>query len=72
MKVQMTILWAFPLGSSDVSEEIASPIVWVKGSGKCFNIDNTPYRNPVDHQLSKDHHEYLLYEGCTIHLKFTL
>jgi hypothetical protein len=25
MKVQMTIFWAFPLGSSDISEEIASP-----------------------------------------------
>ena len=74
MKVQMTIFWAFPLGSSNVSEEIASPIFWVKGfaSGKCFNIDNTLFRNPEDHQLSKDHHECLLYVGRTLHLKFTL
>jgi hypothetical protein len=74
MKVQMTIFWAFPLGSSNVSEEIASPIFRVKefASGKCFNIDNTPYRNPEDHPLGKDHHECLLCEGCTVHLKFTL
>lgn len=62
MKVQMTIFWAFPLGSSDVSGEIAAPILWVRGfgSGKCFKIGNTPYRNPEDHQLSKYHHECLL------------
>jgi hypothetical protein len=39
----MTIFWDFPLGSSDISEETASPIFWMKGfgSGKCFNIDNS-------------------------------
>jgi len=74
MKVQMTIFWAFPIGSSDVSEGIAVPIFWVRGfgSGKCFKIDNTLYGDPEDHQLSKYHHECLLNEGRTIHLKFTL
>ena len=47
MKVQMTIFWSFPLGSSDVSEETASLIFWVKGfdSHKSFSIDNTMCRN---------------------------
>jgi hypothetical protein len=74
MKVQMTIFWAFPLGSSDVSEEIAAPIFWVKGfgSGKCIGIDYTLYGNPEDHCLNKYHHECLLYVGYRIHLKFTL
>jgi len=33
MKDQMIIFWAFTLGSSDVFEEIVSPIFWVKGFG---------------------------------------